>query len=251
MVVAISAATAAELAELARIPVDRVRVIPISIDDGYVPVPPDDPAGPPVVLAVGTTANKNVERLVDTVRGLEVQLHVVGQLSAAQRAQLEASGVSWRNDGALSAAQMRRAYAECDVVAYASIYEGFGMPIIEANAVGRPVVTSPRAPMDWVAGEAACLVDPEDVASIRGGLVRVLEDGDYRAELVARGYENRERFRPADRDHVCGALPGGGGSGRRQEDAEVTFLVKRDLRRAAALGWMTPLLAALSMLLIA
>jgi glycosyltransferase involved in cell wall biosynthesis len=51
--------------------------------------------------------------------------------------------------------------------------------------------------MDDVAGGAACLVDPENVASIRAGIERVLGDADYRRELVAAGYRNRERFRPA------------------------------------------------------
>jgi glycosyltransferase involved in cell wall biosynthesis len=71
------------------------------------------------------------------------------------------------------------------------------MPIVEAQATGRPVVTSARAPMDEVAGGAACLVDPEDVASIRAGIERVLRDEKYRGELVRAGFVNRERFRPA------------------------------------------------------
>ena len=70
------------------------------------------------------------------------------------------------------------------------------MPIIEAQVIGKPVVTSNIAPMPWVAGGAACLVDPYDVHSIRQGILKVLEQADFRAELIRNGYENVKRFEP-------------------------------------------------------
>ncbi|HVE94646.1 MAG TPA: glycosyltransferase [Acidimicrobiales bacterium] len=195
--VAISESTAVELAVLARVPRHRVEVIPVTIDDAYAPMPMPSRGERPVVLCVGTTTNKNIERVAEALRGVDAELRIVGRVSDAQRARLDRSGIAWRNEVGLEAPEMRRAYADCDVVAFPSTYEGFGMPIVEANAVGRPVVTSARAPMDWVAGGAACLVDPDDVTSIRAGIVKVLEDEAYRNELVECGYANRERFRPA------------------------------------------------------
>lgn len=196
-VVAISDSTAAELAALARVRRDRIEVIPVTIDDAYVPMPSAPRAGRPVILCVGTTPNKNIDRVAEALRGLDVDLRIVGDVSAALRERLERTGIAWTNVVGLEASEMRRAYADCDVVAFPSTYEGFGMPIVEANAVGRPVVTSDRAPMNWVAGRAACLVDPEDVASIRAGIIRVIDDEAYGNDLVVRGYQNRERFRPA------------------------------------------------------
>jgi glycosyltransferase involved in cell wall biosynthesis len=70
------------------------------------------------------------------------------------------------------------------------------MPIIEAQLVGKPVITSNIDPMPWVAGEGACLVDPLDVSSIKKGLVKVLEDQGYRDSLVKAGLENVQRFDP-------------------------------------------------------
>jgi glycosyltransferase involved in cell wall biosynthesis len=195
-VVAISDFTAAELTAISGLPRDRIDVIPVSIDDAFVPAP--QPSNPrPVVLCFGQAPNKNLDRVIEAVTDLDVHLRIVGALPPATVTLLRATAVPYTNGVGLSDAELAEWYAASDVVAFPSLYEGFGMPIVEAQAVGRPVVTSAKAPMDEVAGGAACLVDPEDVVSIRKGLERVLGDAAYRAELVAAGYRNRERFRPA------------------------------------------------------
>src|SRR5262249_49098549 len=86
------------------------------------------------------------------------------------------------------------AYHEADVVLFASTYEGFGLPILEAQATGRPVVTSNLHSLPEVAGPAACLVDPFDVASIHAGVLRVLSEPLYRENLISAGFENVKRF---------------------------------------------------------
>jgi glycosyltransferase involved in cell wall biosynthesis len=71
------------------------------------------------------------------------------------------------------------------------------MPILEANTVGRPVVTSSAASMPETAGDAAALVDPSDVESIRAAFERVFNDEAYRSQLVEAGFANAKRFGPA------------------------------------------------------
>lgn len=89
---------------------------------------------------------------------------------------------------------MQRAYAASDLLLFASTLEGFGMPILEAQTVGRPVVTSNLSSMPWVAGDAAVLVDPYSVESIRQGVRQVIGDRALRERLIQKGFENVRRF---------------------------------------------------------
>lgn len=175
----------------------RVRVVPNPVLDAFVPDPRPAPAGPAVVLLVGTLPNKNLPRAAAALAGLDVRLVVLGHLDDAQRQSLNRTGLPVDNRVDLSDDDVVAAYRGCDLLLFVSTHEGFGMPVLEAQAVGRPVVTSDRPPMRDVAGGAAELVDPEDVASIRAGVRRVLDDAAHRDHLVAAGLRNVERFRPA------------------------------------------------------
>jgi glycosyltransferase involved in cell wall biosynthesis len=86
-------------------------------------------------------------------------------------------------------------YRMADIVCFASLYEGFGLPILEAQATGRPVVTSDRCSMPYVAGGAALLVNPESVDSIRSGIQSLIDNAQLREQLIVQGLENVKRFR--------------------------------------------------------
>ncbi len=176
----------------------KIRLIPVAISEAFVPRPAEFRQARPRILQVGTAPNKNIVRLAAALRGLDCELEIIGRLPPDAEAALRESAVAYRARAELTAQQVREAYAASDVVVLASTYEGFGMPILEAQATGRPVVTSNLLSMPWVAGGAACLVDPLDVASIRAGLKKVMEDADYRAVLVARGFQNVTRFSPEE-----------------------------------------------------
>jgi glycosyltransferase involved in cell wall biosynthesis len=89
--------------------------------------------------------------------------------------------------GGLSAEDLDAVYRGADAVAYPSRYEGFGLVIVEAMARGVPVVTSTTPACSEVAGDAALLVDPDDVGGLADALVRACTDAGLRAELVRRG----------------------------------------------------------------
>ncbi len=85
-------------------------------------------------------------------------------------------------------------YSMASVYIYPSLYEGFGLPILEAQACGCPVVTSNISSCPEVAGAGAMIVDPYSIEAISTGIARILSDDHYRAKLVENGYQNLERF---------------------------------------------------------
>ena len=80
------------------------------------------------------------------------------------------------------------------MVVFASTYEGFGLPILEASAVGRPLVTSSIAPMNEIAGQAAYKVNPYNIFDIRRGILRIIEDERYRNQLIENTAIIREQY---------------------------------------------------------
>jgi len=128
--------------------------------------------------------------------GLPVLLEIIGPIDNELRSALLDCRVTYEERSELTEDEIVAAYERCDLVAFVSTYEGFGMPIVEGQAVGRPVVTSDLEPMRWVAGGAAVLVNPESVESIRDGIVRVMDDVGLRERLIRDGLENAKRFRP-------------------------------------------------------
>lgn len=179
-----------------RIASGKVRVIPNCYPVDYRFNPNSFNGARPRILQIGTKFYKNIDRLIEAVKGLSCKLVLVGMLSPETAEKLREYEVDYENLFNLSHDEVHEQYILCDMVTFASIGEGFGLPIIEANAVGRPVVTSNVSSMPEVAGDAACLVDPLSVESIRRGIERVIRDREYRETLVRNGLENIKRFSP-------------------------------------------------------
>ena len=174
---------------------DIVHVIPDPVTIEFLPYPKNFNQECPVILQVGTSQhNKNICRVAEALRGVPCHLEIIGRLTELQRRALALNVISYREQWGLSDEQVLAKYQECDMVIFVSIYEGFGMPIIEANAIGRPVVTSNIAPMSAVAGAAACLVDPFSPSSIREGVLRVINESNYCTYLITQGFQNIKRF---------------------------------------------------------
>jgi len=193
-VTVISESTKADILRFTGCDPGKVRVIPNFIDPDFIPSPFTFRREMPRILFVGTTPNKNLEKLAAAMEGLKVELEIIGALTPAQTEVLARHKVTFRASAGLSKEELLQRYRDCDLLAFPSTFEGFGLPIVEAQATGRPVLTSNISPMREIAGEGACLIDPADPASIRSALVRIISDEKYREQLISQGLENVKRF---------------------------------------------------------
>lgn len=146
----------------------------------------------PTILHIGTMPNKNLDRTIEALKGLKCSLRIVGKVSAENIQRMKEYKIDYGIVKDLTDKEILYEYQKCDIVNFPSLEEGFGMPIIEGQAIGRLVITSNRLPMSDIAGKGAILVDPESVESIRNGYeVAKKEYG----EKVQFGLENVKRFR--------------------------------------------------------
>ncbi|MCW2976181.1 MAG: hypothetical protein JWM06_1462 [Actinomycetia bacterium] len=186
-VLAVSEFTASELQAVLGIPSEKIAVTPNAVDAVFSPEGPR--AEGDYVLAVGTLEpRKNLARTIEAAAKLDLELRVVG---ARGWGGVEARGGHVRWLGEISDEELARQYRGALCVAYPSLYEGFGIPVLEAMASGAPVVTSAGGATEEVAGGAAVLVDPHDVQAIAEGIEAAIGRRD---ELFTLGLERARAY---------------------------------------------------------
>lgn len=159
----------------------------------------------PYIFSVGTVQpRKNYARLIEALAQLGPAFAEVHLVIAGGRGWLDGPIYRAVNEFGLAERvhftgfardeDLPALYAEAICLAYPSLYEGIGFPVLEAMACGTPVVTSAISSLPEVAGDAAILIDPYNVDELTAALRRVLEDDALRADLVARGYRRAAWF---------------------------------------------------------
>jgi glycosyltransferase involved in cell wall biosynthesis len=193
---------------------DRIDCTPLAL--GTAPASPSEAGasaildrlglgGTRYVLTVGTLEpRKNHMRLVGAFAALpehlgDVRLVIAGGRGWKSREIQKAIDDSPARErihqlGFVPAPDLRLLYRAATIFAFPSLYEGFGLPILEAMAAGAPVLTSNLSSMPEIAGDAALTVDPHSVDAIRDGLERLLQDQTLRSRLIGRGYAREREF---------------------------------------------------------
>ena len=149
----------------------------------------------PMILHIGTAARKNLLRVIEALSEMNCKLWIVGKLNSELLTALKLFKIDYSNEVDVPFERIVELYNQCDIVSFPSIYEGFGMPVIEANATGRVVLTSNRASIPEVAGDAAYYVDPLNIDSIKKGFLDLTTKGDLRERLIRNGRKNILRFK--------------------------------------------------------
>lgn len=151
------------------------------------------------ILIIGTNKNKNLLRMMTAMVGCNLNITIVGHIDETLEKYIKELKIHYTNVYDLTDSEIVDLYINCDIVLFCSLYEGFGMPIIEANAVGRPVITSNIPVLNEIGSNAVYYVDPYDIKSIRSGIGKVVSDRSLRDELIANGFINIKRF---DQRHI-------------------------------------------------
>jgi len=209
-VIAVSQYAVEELVEHFGVDERRISVVPNGVDEAWLEAPA--PAAVTATLEayglrsgyflfVGTLQpRKNVERLLDAYLGLpqavreERQLVIVGNAGARSEGLLRRIAAANQNGAAVlwlnrltDGDQLRHVYAGAGVFVFASLYEGFGIPVLEAFASGVPVVTSNVTSLPEVAGGAALEVDPLDAGAIRAAMLALVREPALRSRCIDAG----------------------------------------------------------------
>ena len=174
----------------------KIKVIPNPVSPAIYYQPKEFNNDCPVLLFIGVKPNKNLERVCEAIQDIPCRLQIIGKLFDKQVSVLKDFGIRYEAVNGISEDEVALKYAEADIILFPSLYEGFGLPVIEGFKAGRVVVTSNIRPMTDIAEDAACLVDPLDVHSIRKGILRTIQDKPYREQLITKGFEVVKKYQP-------------------------------------------------------
>jgi len=209
-VLADSEATRTDLIERLDVEPDKVEVLYSGVDGRF--RPEEEPGerervrarysleARPYVLSVGTVQpRKNYARLIQAFSGLKAEAQLLiaggrGWLYEEVVAEAEKRADRVRILGFVDDADLPALYRGATLFAFPSLYEGFGLPVLEAMACGVPVVCSNASSLPEVAGDAALLVDPHDVDGLADAMAGVFQDDGLRGRMIARGLAQAARF---------------------------------------------------------
>jgi glycosyltransferase involved in cell wall biosynthesis len=202
LIIAVSQFTADQVVNVLGVEPSRVRVVHHGVRRPATP-PPDDHARENIVLHVGAIQyRKNIHRLVEAFERTPPDWRLVlvgpetayGSLEILERIARSARRESIELTGYIEVERLDELYARARVFAFPSLDEGFGMPVLDAMAHGVPVLTSNRSAAREVAGDAALLINPLEVDSIAGGLLRMVHNPALRNQLRTAGLARSSEF---------------------------------------------------------
>lgn len=194
-IVSISEFTKNELIESIPQIKDRITVIPSGSVDGFEYCPKIFDRCNLIILQNGVRPNKNLETTLYALRGLPCKLLVVRKMSEKQIQLAKELKICYENVYDLSTDDVKETYRKADIVCFPSSYEGFGVIPIEAQAIGRPVITTNKEPMKSVSGNAALYINnPKDPNELRNAIIKLINDDNLRNDLVQKGLKNVKAY---------------------------------------------------------
>lgn len=195
-ITAVSELTKNDLVNILHIKEEKVTVIPNPLSLHIKRCPKKFNSACPTILQIGTGWHKNLEGLIESIKGLKCHVEIVGQPCDNDMKRMTDYGIDYSISHHISEAELIQKYEECDILYFVSRSEGFGLPIIEAQTIGRIVLTANSEPMRSVANGAALLFDSENHKGIKDGILQIIRDSVLRENLIKNGFENAKLYNP-------------------------------------------------------
>ena len=148
-----------------------------------------------LIFQSGTAKNKNLDTTMKAVSELGLKMRILREMKEYQKELAVSLNLNYTNIYNITDKQVTEEYINSDIVCMPSLYEGFGAMVIEAQAVGRPVITTNLEPMRSVSGGAAYLLeDPQNVEEMKQAIIKIIKDEKYRNELINKGRKNASKY---------------------------------------------------------
>lgn len=193
-ITAISNFTRESLMEFFNIHPDRIQVIYNPVNPLFKLSEKKVVNSRPVIMQIGAGKNKNIETLLKAVVGLDVHLLLVRKPNEDIVSTLNALNISFEFRYNLTETELYKAYHDCDILYFGSTYEGFGLPVIESQVVGRPVIISDIPTLKEIAGASAFQTELNNSESVRQGIVDLVSNNIVYLKYVDLGKKNALRF---------------------------------------------------------
>lgn len=182
-----------EIISIFKVKSNKIEVIPCSISSIFKPKNKKLNFKELNILFVGTGENKNLERSIKALKNLKIKITIIGEIKIKYLYLLKKNNINFTNYTNQTQKQIYKHYINTDILLFPSEYEGFGIPILEAQAVGRLVVTSNN--LKNIAGKGAIYINPLSINDIRNKIINIKRKKYKVKKIIKVGFKNLERYK--------------------------------------------------------
>ena len=194
MIFASSEKTQQRLSSVISFSKEKIRHVPLCTGLDISPVASKKPSDIFTILHIGTAAHKNLSNVILAIEHLKCRLVIVGKINSEDLLLLSKLDIKFTSLVDITNEELVAHYQNADLVTFPSFHEGFGLPIIEAQSAGVPMLTSAIEPMTEIAGSGAHFVNPHSVSEITKGIDKIINNQEYQQHLVTQGLRNAEKY---------------------------------------------------------
>jgi glycosyltransferase involved in cell wall biosynthesis len=196
IITSISKYTIDDITNISKFKKNKIKLVYNPLQSGFIYHPKELNYSKPVILIVGTEIHKNILATINALKGINCELHIIGKLSNIQIEQLKISGIQYKNKYNIDNAELLNFYINSDILSFQSKHEGFGLPIIEAQALGRLVLCSKCCSIPEIAANGAVYCNADDLNDLKEkfNFVLNIKNANFVNKIIENGLNNSKNY---------------------------------------------------------